>query len=96
MAAMKSVTVLYHCEDGVWWAESSDLPGWSAAGDDFDAVREQVYGGVLEFAGPSIIWEVGGELRVTAPSDSMKASRGSTPSMAVTPASPVSANALCS
>lgn len=37
------ITVTYHCEIAVHeltvWAESDDLPGYTAAGDSFDEVR---------------------------------------------------------
>lgn len=36
---MDSVRVIYHHEDGAWWAESPDVEGWSAAGNTFAEVR---------------------------------------------------------
>ena len=39
---MQAVTVLYHHENAVWWAESPDVPGFSAAADDLPAARELV------------------------------------------------------
>ena len=43
---MRRVTVIYHHEGNSWWAESNDLPGFSAAADtreELDAlVREGV------------------------------------------------------
>ena len=27
--------VSYHHEDGMWWAESSDMPGWSGSAKTF-------------------------------------------------------------
>jgi hypothetical protein len=31
--------VIYHYEDGSWWAESPEVPGWSATGATFAEVR---------------------------------------------------------
>jgi hypothetical protein len=36
------VTVVYHHEQGDWWAGSEDLPGFSAAGSTFAEVAELV------------------------------------------------------
>jgi len=49
---MTSIRVLYHHEAEGWWAESKDLPGWTAVGRDFSEVRDQVRSGVERFAGP--------------------------------------------
>jgi len=51
---VRSVVIHYHVEDGAWWAESPDLPGWSAAGDSFDEVRDQALSGVKHFAGEPV------------------------------------------
>jgi predicted RNase H-like HicB family nuclease len=40
------VRVLYHEEDGGWWAESPDLSGWTAAGDTFEEVHRLAEEGV--------------------------------------------------
>ena len=42
----RQVNVTYHREDGVWWAESDDMPGFSAAGDTFAETRKNVWEGV--------------------------------------------------
>lgn len=38
--------VIYHHEDDGWWAESPDVEGWSAAGDDFPEVRNLAVEGI--------------------------------------------------
>jgi len=43
--AGRKVLVEYHCEPEGWWAESPDLPGFSAAGATFEEVREQAHAG---------------------------------------------------
>ena len=35
----------YHHEPEGWWADSNDLPGFSAAGATFDEVRELAHSG---------------------------------------------------
>ena len=35
---METVRVIYHHEADGWWAESSDVEGWSAAGDSYPDV----------------------------------------------------------
>src|SRR6266545_856942 len=49
MNTVRSIRVRYHFEPEGWWAESEDLPGWTAAGKDFAEVREQVRVGIAEF-----------------------------------------------
>lgn len=54
--AMRRVTVRYHHEPGEgWWADCPDLPGYSAAADSYEAVREQVAEGLPWFAGEEVI-----------------------------------------
>jgi nuclear transport factor 2 (NTF2) superfamily protein len=43
---MESVRVIYHHEDDGWWAESPDVEGWSAVGDDFPEVRNLAVVGI--------------------------------------------------
>jgi predicted RNase H-like HicB family nuclease len=43
---MDTIRVIHHCDDGRWWAESPDVPDWSAAGDSFDEVRALADAGV--------------------------------------------------
>lgn len=52
---MTSIRIRYHHEDEGWWADSEDLPGWTAAGSDFAEVREQARSGVAKFAGPQVL-----------------------------------------
>lgn len=53
---MRRVTVYYHHEPGEgWWADSPDLPGYSAAADSYESVRQQVTEGVPWFAGEEVI-----------------------------------------
>lgn len=47
--AIRTVRVHYHNEDDQWWAESPDLPGYSAAGASFIECQEQVYDGLPYF-----------------------------------------------
>jgi predicted RNase H-like HicB family nuclease len=35
---MEPIRVIYHREPEGWWAESHDVPGWSAAGATFEEV----------------------------------------------------------
>lgn len=48
---MTIVHVRYHYEGDAWWAESDDLPGWTAVGATFEEVRKMARTGVVEFAG---------------------------------------------
>ncbi len=45
---MRTVTVVYHFEDGSWWAESDEVPGFVAGADTFEEARARVREG-LEF-----------------------------------------------
>ena len=40
---MREIRVWYHWEPEGWWAESPDLPTFSAAGDTFQDVRDQTW-----------------------------------------------------
>lgn len=35
---METVRIIYHHEEGSWWAESPDVEGWSAAADSYAEV----------------------------------------------------------
>lgn len=37
---VKSVKIVYHRDEGAWWADSPDMPGFSAVGDTFDDTRK--------------------------------------------------------
>jgi predicted RNase H-like HicB family nuclease len=43
---MLTVEVTYHHEDGSWWAESDDVPGFSALGSSLTETRERVRSGL--------------------------------------------------
>jgi predicted RNase H-like HicB family nuclease len=60
------VRIHYHYESEGWWADSPDLPGWTAAGDTFDEVRAMALEGAAEFAeGPTSIIEEGLPIKAT-------------------------------
>ena len=56
---MRKIAVVYHEEEEGWWAESDDMPGFSAAGDTLEEVREQVHSGVPYFCGEEVSIEEG-------------------------------------
>jgi predicted RNase H-like HicB family nuclease len=43
---MDVIRVIYHYEDGGWWAESPDVERWSAGAETFDEVRRLAEEGV--------------------------------------------------
>jgi predicted RNase H-like HicB family nuclease len=43
---MTSVSVIYHYEPEGWWADSPDIPGWTATADSVDALRSLAEEGV--------------------------------------------------
>lgn len=43
---MRQITVVVHRENGSWWAESDDLPGFSALAPDLDTLRAELAAGV--------------------------------------------------
>ncbi len=55
MSQLKEVWIAYRSEREGWWAESEQLPGWTAAGDTFDEVRAIAREGVVEFAGEEVL-----------------------------------------
>jgi predicted RNase H-like HicB family nuclease len=54
---MTMVHVSYRYEDEGWWAESPDVPGWTAAGESFREVREMARAGIIEFLGEDTLIE---------------------------------------
>lgn len=38
--------VTYHYEDGLWWADSEDAPGYYAGADTFAELRERAAEGI--------------------------------------------------
>jgi predicted RNase H-like HicB family nuclease len=53
----RKIRMEYHWEPEGWWAESSDLPGFSAAGQTFAEVRAQAHEGARFFAGEELVIE---------------------------------------
>jgi predicted RNase H-like HicB family nuclease len=43
---VKTIHVIYHREPDGWWAESPDIPEWSAGGETYEEVRELSEDGV--------------------------------------------------
>jgi predicted RNase H-like HicB family nuclease len=43
---METVRVIYHHEDGSWWAESPDVDRWYAAGDNYAEVAKLAEEGI--------------------------------------------------
>lgn len=43
---MEPIRVIYHEEEGSWWAESPDVPRWTAGASSFDEVRKLAEEGV--------------------------------------------------
>lgn len=39
-AHMKTVKIVYHRDEDAWWADSPDMPGFSAIGDTFNDTRK--------------------------------------------------------
>ena len=48
------VVMEYHHEPEGWWADSPDLPGFSAAGTTFKEVREQAHAGARFYLGEPV------------------------------------------
>jgi predicted RNase H-like HicB family nuclease len=49
---MRDVAVRYHSEPQGWWAESEDLPGWTAVGASLEELRDLVRSAVDTHVGP--------------------------------------------
>jgi predicted RNase H-like HicB family nuclease len=43
---MDPIRVIYHHEEGTWWAESPDIKGWLAAADTYPEIVKLVEEGV--------------------------------------------------
>jgi predicted RNase H-like HicB family nuclease len=43
---MDPVRVIYHHEEGGWWAESPDIKGWTAVADTYEEIVKLVEEGV--------------------------------------------------
>ncbi len=51
---MRTVTVRYHQEPEGWWAETDELPTFSAAGASYEEVRERVRDALPDLLGESL------------------------------------------
>lgn len=51
---MRIVRVRYHQEHDGWWAESSDVEGWTAAADTYDGVHELALEGLTAVLGEPV------------------------------------------
>lgn len=43
---MEPVRVIYHHEEGAWWAESPDVKGWTAVAETYEEIVELVKDGI--------------------------------------------------
>lgn len=43
---MEPVRVIYHCEEGGWWARSPDVKGWTAIAETYEEIVELVKDGI--------------------------------------------------
>jgi len=85
---MNAVTMFFHFEQATWWVESPDVPGFTAAADTIEGVRELIAAALDSEvgAGTYFVLEVGG-----------KASRPTTasgPAAPQNPSLPLNANSL--
>lgn len=44
---MRQIAVTYHREDGAWWAEASEAPGFSALADSREELDRMVHEGLV-------------------------------------------------
>ncbi len=51
MSRVRTVRVLYRAERDGWWAESPDLPGYTAVGKDYGEVRRLTHEGLFDLVG---------------------------------------------
>lgn len=54
MSKMRIVRVLYRQEADGWWAESPDVPGYTAVGRDHEEVRQMIREGLPYFLGETL------------------------------------------
>ncbi len=59
---MRQIRIHYHRDGGSWWADSADLPGWTAVGDSIEQVRAQARAGAEEFAGEPVFLIESGDM----------------------------------
>jgi len=43
---MERIRVIYHHEEGSWWAESPDVKGWTAVADTYEEIAKLVEEGI--------------------------------------------------
>ncbi len=43
---MEKIRVIYHEEDGSWWTESPDFPGWVSGADTYEEARKLAEDGI--------------------------------------------------
>lgn len=53
---MDDITVVYHQEGGVFWADSKQIPGWSASADFLFDLMEVVRRSLVEQFGDDVEW----------------------------------------
>lgn len=51
---MRTVRVIYRADSDGWWAESPDVPGYTAIGQDYDEVRGLTHEGLPDFTGEDL------------------------------------------
>ena len=61
----KTIRIIYHEEPEGWWADSPDIPGWSAAGSSYPELRATVVEGIAFASG-----EPAAEVHHFVPADS--------------------------
>lgn len=47
---MAVIKLIFHHEDGIWWVESPDMPGYTASSDTFNDVHKLAQEGISMFA----------------------------------------------
>jgi hypothetical protein len=58
MNGVRTVRVIYHEEEGSWWAESPDVPDWTGGGATYEEVRK------LAEEAATIPWALGDGVRL--------------------------------
>jgi predicted RNase H-like HicB family nuclease len=48
---MPLINIFYHAEDGTWWADSPEVPGWTCVGGSLEETRRLAIEGVREVVG---------------------------------------------
>lgn len=65
------MSIELHDEDGVWWAESNDLRGWSASADSRGELVEVIRDSIAELR-PGASWYVYGPAALSLPEEGDK------------------------